>query len=87
MLIDYVINESVVHDVCALFIRNYKTIFREETDERVNSENMLYQQITSLNRVNLQTRNEEEELKQYSRHLSLRINGGICQGERGQVVF
>ena len=78
MLIDYVINESVVHDVCALFIRNYKTIFREEADERVNSENMLYQQITSLNRVNLQTRNEEEELKQYSRHLSLRINGGIC---------
>ena len=43
---------------------------------------MLQQQITSLKQVNLQIQNDLEELKQYSRRLSLRINAGTCQGER-----
>ena len=72
--------KSGVHDVCALLIENFKVIFQEEigkeTHERVNSgKHMLQQQIKSLKQVNLQIQNNMEELKQYSRCLSLRIDG------------
>ena len=61
--------KSVVHDVCALLIESFKAIFKEERqneiDEMVNSENHMHQQqITSLNQVNLQIKNEVEELEQ-----------------------
>ena len=57
--------KSVVHDVCALLVENFKLIFKEEMkkeiDERVISEkHMLQQQITSLKQVNLQIQNDLE---------------------------
>ena len=85
--------KSVVHDVCALPIETFKVIFKEEIKkeitERVNSDrHMLQQQITSLKKVNLQIQNGLEELKQYGRRLSLRIDGvTVKQKERSQCVF
>ena len=49
---------------------------------------MLQQQITSLKQVNLQIQNDLEELKQYGRRLSLRIDGvPVKEKERSQCVF
>ena len=64
--------KSDVHDVCALFIENFKVIFikeiKKEIDERVNSEkHMFQQQITSLKQVNLYIQNDWEELKQFGK--------------------
>ena len=61
--------KSVVHDVCALLIENFKVIFKEEIkkeiDERVNSEkHILQQQIILLKEVNLQIQNDLEKLEQ-----------------------
>ena len=73
--------KSVMHDVCALLIENFKVIFKEEikeeVDKRVNSEkHMVQQQITSLEQVNLLViQTDSEELKQYGRCLSLWIDG------------
>ena len=57
--------KSVVRDVCALLVENFKLIFKEEMkkeiDERVISEkHVLQQQITSLKQVNLQIQNDLE---------------------------
>ena len=85
--------KSVVHYVCALLIGNFKVIFKEEIkkeiDRRLNSEkHMLQQQITSLKQVNLQIQNDFEELEQYGRSLSLRIDGVPVKGkERSQGMF
>ena len=64
--------KSDAHDVCALFIENFKVIFikeiKKEIDERVNSEkHMFQQQITSLKQVNLYIQNDWEELKQFGK--------------------
>ena len=73
--------KSVMHDVCALLIENFKVIFKEEikeeVDKRVNSEkHMVQQQITSLEQVNLLViQIDLEEFKQYGRCLSLWIDG------------
>ena len=85
--------KSVVRDVCALLVENFKLIFKEEMkkeiDERVISEkHMLQQQITSLKQVNLQIQNDFEELEQYGRRLSLSIDGvPVKEKERSQDVF
>ena len=85
--------KSVVRDVCALLIENFKIIFKgeikKEIDERVSSERqMVQQQIISLKQVNLQIQNKLEEFEPYCRPLSLRIDGVPVIGkERSLDVF
>ena len=86
-------SKSVAQDVYAFLIKNFKVIFKEEIKKeigaRVNSEkHVLQQQITSLKRVNLQIQNNLEELEQYSRRLSLRIDGiSVKEKQKSQDVF
>lgn len=54
----------------------WKGRIKRKIDERVNSEQQIFQQeITSLKQVNLQIQNKMEELEQYGRNLSVGIDG------------
>ena len=85
--------KSVMHDVCALLIENFKVIFKEEikeeVDKRVNSEkHMVQQQITSLEQVNLLViQTDLEELRQYGRCLSLWIDGVPARRRKEARMF
>ena len=59
--------KSVVHDVCAVLIENFKAIFDEKKKNRCNNkfwEYMLQQDVTSLKQVNLKVHNDVEVLEQ-----------------------
>ena len=54
----------------------WKGRIKRKIDERVNSEQQIFQQeITSLKQVNLQIQNKMEELEQYGRNRSVGIDG------------
>ena len=66
----------------------WKGRIKRKIDERVNSEQQIFQQeITSLKQVNLQIQNKMEELEQYGRNLSVGIDGENKENKKSQMVL